>query len=307
MAHSDVIMSLAKVIIAAAWAEGEMSNDEINSLKDLLFRLPEMTASDWARLEMYIEEPVDPAERARLVEDLKARMATRSEKEMALDALGEMIQADGMVTESEQEVVREIKASIQDADVGLLPSLSRLVRGPVQRRSEAVAGAPNREIYLEDYLKNRIFYQVRRRLENEDLDIDLPEAKLRKLSLAGGLMAQVAFVDQEIKDQEFDTMVEALQTNWEVSRTEACLVAEVATSEVGKELDFYRLCRQFFEHTSREERLHFLDVLFSVAAGDGQATYQEIEEIRSISKMLKLSHRQFIEAKLKLPRDKRAT
>jgi len=307
MARSDVVMSLAKVIIAAAWADGEMSNDEINSLKDLLFRLPDMTASDWARLEMYIEEPVSQAERARLVEELKARMASRSEKELALNALDEMMQADGMVTISERAVIDEIKASIQDADVGILPQLGRLVRGPVQRRSQAIAEAPNREVYLEDFLKNKIFYKIQRRLDKEDLDIDLPEKKLRKLSLAGGLMARVAFVDQEINDEEFEVMVEALQSNWEVSRTEACLVAEVATSEIGNNLDFYRLSRQFFEHTTRQERIRFLDVLFTVAAGDSQATYQEIEEIRSISKMLKLSHRQFIDAKLKLPRDKRAT
>jgi hypothetical protein len=36
------------------------------------------------------------------------------------------------------------------------------------------------------------------------------------------------------------------------------------------------------------------------------ASYDEIEEIRVIARSLKLSHRQFIEAKLKLPPDRRA-
>lgn len=43
---TNVIMALAKVMIAAAWADGSVNNDEINSLKDLLFQLPEMTDSD---------------------------------------------------------------------------------------------------------------------------------------------------------------------------------------------------------------------------------------------------------------------
>jgi hypothetical protein len=42
-----------------------------------------------------------------------------------------------------------------------------------------------------------------------------------------------------------------------------------------------------------------------VAAADGVACYDEIEEIRAIAESLKLSHRQFIEAKLKLPRERR--
>ncbi len=43
MANSPVIMALAKVMVAAAWADGDVSLDEVNSLKDLLFHLPEMS------------------------------------------------------------------------------------------------------------------------------------------------------------------------------------------------------------------------------------------------------------------------
>jgi len=53
MANENVIKAIAKVMIAAAWVDGEITNDEINSLKDLLFRLPDMTASDWAELDIY--------------------------------------------------------------------------------------------------------------------------------------------------------------------------------------------------------------------------------------------------------------
>mgnify|MGYP001818709603 FL=1 len=46
-------------------------------------------------------------------------------------------------------------------------------------------------------------------------------------------------------------------------------------------------------------------MLFAVAAADGVARYDEIEEIRGLAQTLKLSHRQFIKAKLKLPRERR--
>ena len=72
--RSDAIMALAKVMIAAAWADGNVGIEEMNSLKDLLFQLPEMTASDWAELDIYIETPVGDAERARLVADLQASL-----------------------------------------------------------------------------------------------------------------------------------------------------------------------------------------------------------------------------------------
>ena len=85
----------------------------------------------------------------------------------------------------------------------------------------------------------------------------------------------------------------------------AGVVAQVAVSEIGKDLDYYRLTRQFFEYTSEDERLRFLDALFAVTIGDGHASEEEIEEIRTISHGLLLSHDQFIAAKLKVPRDQR--
>ena len=53
MSECNVTLALAKLMIAAAWADNLVSIEEINCLKDLLFRLPEMTAKDWDLLEIY--------------------------------------------------------------------------------------------------------------------------------------------------------------------------------------------------------------------------------------------------------------
>jgi uncharacterized membrane protein YebE (DUF533 family) len=55
MSDATFILTLGKVIIAAAWADGEVAHDEMNCLKDLLFRLPGLTGREWAMLEMYTE------------------------------------------------------------------------------------------------------------------------------------------------------------------------------------------------------------------------------------------------------------
>ncbi|MFC2054489.1 TerB family tellurite resistance protein [Chloroflexota bacterium] len=301
MANENTIMTIAKVVIAAAWADGSVSPEEINSLKDLLFQLPDMTANDWSELDIYIETPVGEAERIRLVEELLAQLTAPEDKALAIAALNEVVSADGRVSDSERAVLEEIKSMIESADVGILGPLSRLMRGSLNRRSQETANAPNREVYLEDFTHNKIFYLVSRRLELESEDIRVPEPVLRKLSLAGGLMACVAYVDQEVTEAEFDAMADILEAKWGATTVEAALVAEVAVSETSKGLDIYRLSREFFETTTAEQRVRFLDVLFAVADGDGRVSYEETEEIRLIAKMLKLTHRQFIDAKLKIP------
>jgi uncharacterized tellurite resistance protein B-like protein len=304
--RSDAIMALAKVMIAAAWADGSVSNDEMNSLKDLLFQLSEMTASDWAELDIYIESPVGAAERARLIADLQSSLKTSQDKELALTMIDELVSADGEISTEEQASVEEIKSAIRDANVGVLGSMGNFLGGSMSRRSKVVENAPNRELYLDDYVKNKVYYSVSRRLELEETEIDIPEKELRRLSLAGGLMARVAYVDHEVQEGEFDSMVTAIQSNWNLSDVEAALVAEAAISTITKGLDYYRMSRQFFESTTEDERVHFMDALFAVADGDEGVSYEEIEEIRTIATVLKLHHKQFIDAKLKIPRERRA-
>jgi uncharacterized tellurite resistance protein B-like protein len=307
MPEKDLILTLGKVIIAAAWVDGEITLEETNSLKDLLFWVPhagfkqglEITGRDWAMLELYLQSPVGDEERARLVDELKAALRTREDGEFALSALDDLIHADGVVTEEELVVLEEIKSTIESGNTSIFGQLSRLIQGPIQRRSLTVSNAPNREEFFEDFIKNKVYFVVRQRLDQEETSWNISDADLRKLSLAGGLMARVARVDKKVTDDEFDTMVQALRAGWDISQEAAAIVAEAAVSEVSAEMDYFRLTREFFSSTTEEERTRFLDVLFSVAQADGDISHYETEEIRRISLSLNLTHKLFIDAKLR--------
>lgn len=304
-AESEMIMALGKVIIAAAWVDGQVTYEEVNSLKDLLFRLPGLNSADWAELNIYIEAPVDEAERDRLVEDLKAKLRNTKDKRLAIQAIDELIDADSIITEDERQVAQQIKEELQGATVGLIGGLGRLVRGSAQRRSDQVKGAPNREQYLDDFIKNKVYYNIQRQLEDEGQSFDLSDEQLWKLGLAGGLMGQVAWVDNKVEEGEFEAITNAFMTHWNLSEAEAKLVAEIAVSDITAKINTYRTAREFYTASSKAELLQMLDIMFDVAASDGQASFAEIEEIRGISLTLKLTHPEFINAKLKIPKEKR--
>ena len=67
MADAKFVMDMAKLIIAAAWADGELQAEEINSLKDLIFSLGDITEGDWAQLDIYTDSPVSADERDQLL------------------------------------------------------------------------------------------------------------------------------------------------------------------------------------------------------------------------------------------------
>ena len=107
MPGKSFIMNLAKLLIAAAWADGELSNDEVNALKDLLFLVPEMTGQDWLELELYMDSPVTPQERDRLLRSVLDQVRSAKDKRLVVETLKKLIEVDGIVSEEEAAVGRE--------------------------------------------------------------------------------------------------------------------------------------------------------------------------------------------------------
>jgi uncharacterized tellurite resistance protein B-like protein len=64
-------------------------------------------------------------------------------------------------------------------------------------------------------------------------------------------------------------------------------------------LDRAALISEYAAGASFEDRVELLDLLFAVAAADQTLTFAELEELRAVSAALGLSHRQYIDCKLR--------
>jgi uncharacterized tellurite resistance protein B-like protein len=283
--------NLARVLAADGWADKTLTSAEIENLKDLLFQFQRSVIDprEDALFEMYIKSPVDAAERERLVEALRETIWSEEDKAAVFSALKNMAAADGEITDEEQALLDQIQASIGSVDTGLFGNLGRLVRGALQRRSQAARNAPNREKYFEDFLKNKVYYEVRRRLELIHSDIVIPDKELRKLSLVGGMMAHVARVDHALIEQETQQIISILQGTWGLSREAADFVTECAIADVSRDFDYLRLARELTELTTPAERNNLLKLLFAVANADGHVSNEELLEITFIADYLLIS------------------
>ena len=305
------ILTVAKVMIAAAWADGEISEDEKLCIKDLLFHLPDagldagiqLTAQEWASLDMYLEAPVDDSEVMQLVEQLKGILTNKNDRKIVIDYLHQIVTIDGELTPDELAMLDEIENALtSSSSTGFMSSLRKLFGGSVERRSTAVSQSATRDQYFEDFVHNKVYYELQRNGKS----LDIADKELRRIGLAGGLMARIVYVDHTVTKAETDTMAEVIQNYWGTDAETAVFIANVAISSVDTNYDYFRMTREFYEATTPEERVAFLDVLFHIAASDGQATFNEIEEIRLVSRALNLPNETFINAKIKIPREKRA-
>ena len=180
-----------------------------------------------------------------------------------------------------------------------MDGLNRLLGGALQRRSAAVKSAPNRDAYYDDFIRNKVYYEANRLLQEEGKSLDLPDEEVRKLGLAGGLMARIAKVDRTVTDDELNAMVSLIEEHWALGPEAAAFVANVAVSSLDVNYDYYRMTREFATSTTLEERQGFLVALFVIAGADKDVSFEETEEIRLVSRGINVTHQDFIDAKLK--------
>lgn len=290
--NRKLVETVAKVIVVAGWADKNLTSAEIENLKDLLFQFQRSAVPDPredAMFQLYTASPIDTAEQERLVHELREAVWSEEDKAFVRSALKKMVESDGKITDYESALLNHINVAIESIDTGPLGDLGRLVRAALQRRSLAVRNAPNREKHFEDFLNNKVYYEVRRRLDLGDAELDISEENLRKLSIAAGLMARVAQVDQIVLANEVDKITSSLQARWGVSREAALFVMECAISDVSKDFDYLRMTREFIELTAPDERVKLLDLLFAVAKADGMVSNDELLEITFIADYLLLS------------------
>jgi uncharacterized tellurite resistance protein B-like protein len=289
-------ISLIRVLIALAWADGQISHEEMNFLKDFMFKF-DFTGEEWAQIEMYMEDPVTPEEAEALIQDFIQKIGPFEERQAVLSALEGLMQADGMTTSEEREFLSRFTGILQQtlSPAALLNGIRGLFRQTVFK---PVHGSKRSE-ELHDFLNNRVLFKVRRKLEREKLSLETHPDQLAYATLFGGLLAHVASVHKAMGTKELAILKRHLQqiAGFDEEATE--LILSVIQETAARGLDRFRLTREFYEKSTDDQHLQLLDCLFDIAGSDIDLQHSEIEEVRTIAYGLKLSHREFIQAKLK--------
>ena len=305
MAEKSFILELGKLLIAAAWADGTLSTEEVNGLKELLFQLPDISGEEWMELELYMASPVGEAERQRLLNRVLGRMGSAGDKALALETIEKLMPQGASESDQQTEVIQQLRDDLEQGSGGFLDHLRRPFRRMLNLRGQHYTEEQDRESRLEDFIKNTIYFQVTMELRDRGITFDMTDSDIRKLCLAAGLMARVAGVDHVVSSEETKVMSGVLQRHWTLTEEQAQLVAEISHHRIFRGLDSVRLVKRFKDLTTRTERKDFLHCLFEVANAADQTSFEEIEEIRSLVNGMDLSHQDFLDAKLAIPREDR--
>ncbi len=288
MVRSSTALALLKVLITTAWADSELSQAELNYIKELARRF-DLDDSDWFELQPYIEDPVSREEQMAVIQDLLSRIGSSSERQAVIQHIEGIIHADDRVTEEERELLERYETVLkQPSSVGLMLSgLKNMFKLP----------PPKSQVDVDEFLRNKILFKLRRRAGD-----DLITPEMHRLALLGGLMGVVAHADHDINERELAEIRRRLSERGNFDDTALDLLLTIIHEESVRGLDRYRMINEYAGDSSLEERVELLDLLFAVASDGGGLTHAELEELRAVSSALHLSHKQYINAKVRAKR-----
>lgn len=285
MATPLLKFKLAKVLIAAAWADGRLANEELNTLKDFLFGLPEIGQEDWKKLMVYMESPVAEDEAGQLVKDLMLEVRGGKDRRLVIDTLRRLAEADGDVSASEQDFIATVEAALKSAGGGFFGKLGNNVRRVLRRK--ATTSATEREEQISDYINNEVFHYLVH-VKKRAATIRLPEADVRRMCLAAGLTCWVLHSDLVIDSEDRMVLERLLLDDWGVTVAEAEAVADAACDRIVKGVDFNRLCRTYFEAATPDEARALAGRLDRMASAASHGRDKKRAGAEAVRKALKL-------------------
>ncbi|BCR05884.1 hypothetical protein DESUT3_29530 [Desulfuromonas versatilis] len=121
------------------------------------------------------------------------------------------------------------------------------------------------------------------------------------------LLLEMAHTDGEFHAMEATLVKDLLADKFQLSAEATAELIALAQQEREASLDIYQFTRQIDANFSLEQKLEVIESLWRIVYVDGVLDKYEEYLMRQLAKLLHISHRQMIEAKLKVLAEQRAS
>lgn len=114
------------------------------------------------------------------------------------------------------------------------------------------------------------------------------------------LLLEMAHTDEEFSEVEETLIEDLLENRFALPSTAIAQLISLAQGERGASPDLYHFARDINEQFSMDEKIELIESLWRIVYADGMLDKYEEYLMRQLTKLLRLSHRQMIDAKLKI-------
>jgi len=230
-----------------------------------------------------------------LYRQMIAELSSPQEKKEIVGALEEMVEAHKRMKSDERELVDQFSEWLEKS------SHTRRSFGRVRNffQGTIFKHARDRDPDMEKYFKRRVLKKIELKSSHSKISTNLPEERLYFVCLVGTLMATIAHVDDHFDPAEKKALKRCLADQFSLKGKELTLLFEVVEEQARQGFDFHEVATELNRVASYNDRIHLMECLFEVAIADGEMAHGEAEEIRRITKALRIPHKTFIECKVR--------
>lgn len=287
-------LTFLKVLATIAWADGEVTNSEINIIKSF-YRKFDLDHDQINELKPYLAAPIPKKEQDALIRQLVAELKSPRERKEIVKDLEEMAHSGGNIKEEEKELMEEISRLINET------SFTRRSFGKIRNMFQHTILKParKRNATLDHYFKEKVLRKVDVKTRGGRGKLDLDDDQMYFICLFGSLLAAVAHVDDHFDETEKKALKSQMKEKFTFNQKEMDVLFEIIEEEAREGFDRHAVVTEFNRQVSYNDRLDTVNCFFAIATADGDISHDEMEEIRGITKAMRVPHQDYIKSKLK--------
>ena len=119
------------------------------------------------------------------------------------------------------------------------------------------------------------------------------------------LLLEMANIDDEFTESERENIILILRSNYNLPDQDVTALIEATEEELKGSIDLWRFTTLINKNYSIEEKIQIIEMVWKIAYADGRLGKHEDYLVHKLANLLRLTHKQLIETKLKIIHDER--
>ena len=117
---------------------------------------------------------------------------------------------------------------------------------------------------------------------------------------ACALLIEMSNIDGEFSESERESIISILKRDYGLIDEHAVALLEASNEELNGSIDLWKFTNLINQNYSVEEKTRLIETVWRVAYTDGTLDKHEDYLVHKLAKLLRLSHKQLIEAKVRV-------
>jgi uncharacterized tellurite resistance protein B-like protein len=129
---------------------------------------------------------------------------------------------------------------------------------------------------------------------------DLEATSYRVYQATCAILLELAYIDGEFSDIERNHIISAFKKDYDLAEEDILELMEASEKEFKESIGMWQFTNLINKNFSLEEKIQVLETVWRVAYSDGILDQHEDYLAHKVAKLLRLSHKQLIDTKLRV-------